>query len=136
MANHRNNPNVVEINLSMFVIPNNERSKEEYSKQISRITRLTQRVLRGYIFNHQDIFDKKIILDINFTNANLRKGYNKSVQISMFVKQHKPETLSKLKKKIKETINEPVKTIIEKINEEDFECFKRKKTVNATLSKT
>lgn len=129
-----NNPYVVEINVSMCIIPKQEREKEEYEKQIARIKRFCQKTLKGYITTHGEIFDgRKVIFDTNLSSVNLRKGYNKSVQMSLFVKQNKPDKLSKLSKRVKNTIGVSVQSIVDKIKTEDFKCFKRKQVVNKTL---
>lgn len=128
-----NNPAIIEINLSMYVIPNNQREMEEYQEQIDRIAKASQRLLRCYVSDNSDLFDKRSILDINFTSANLKKGYNKSVQMSLFVRQKYPKNLSKIKNSIKETIKPVINTITSKILEEDFKCYKKKQVSNNKL---
>jgi hypothetical protein len=129
-----NNPYVVEINVSMCIIPKQEREKEEYKNQIARINRFCQKTLKEYITTHGEIFDtRKVIFDTNLSSVNLRKGYNKSVQMSLFVKQNKPDKLSKLSKRVKNTIGVSIQSIVDKIKTEDFKCFKRKQVVNKTL---
>lgn len=128
-----NNPAVIEINLSMYVIPNNQREMEEYQEQIDRIAKESKRLLSCYVSDNTDLFDKRSILDINFTSANLKKGYNKSVQMSLFVRQKYPKSLSKIKNSIKETIKPVINTITSKILEEDFKCYKKKQVSNNKL---
>ena len=53
--------------------------------------------------------------------------------MSLFVKQNKPDKLSKLSKRVKNTIGVSVQSIVDKIKTEDFKCFKRKQVVNKTL---
>ena len=127
------NPCVIEINLSMFAIPNQQRSKDEYEEQINRIVKESQKILKKYVLDNHELFDGRSILDINFTSANLKKGYNKSVQMSLFVRQNQLRKFTKIKNNIKETIKDYVNQITSKIKEEDFKCFKKKQTVNKDI---
>lgn len=124
------NPNIIEINLSMFAIPIHQRTNEEYDEQIKSVIKTSKKVLQKYVLDNQELFDKKCILDINFTSANLKKGYNKSVQMSLFVRQRKSNKFTKIKKEIKGTIKDSVNLITSKIKEEDFKCFKTKQIIN------
>lgn len=129
-----NNSNVIEITMSMFVIPNSQRDMSEYEEQIERITSYAERRLRQYVREENKLFDNKCILETTFSSANLRKGYNKSVQFSVFVK-HKPvKRFTKLRRDIKETIQPFVKSIREKVEEEDFKCYKRRQKINVSKS--
>lgn len=126
-----NNPSVIEINTSLFAVPNEQREICEYEEQINRITSHASKALRAYVREHQDLFEKKCILDINFTSANLRKGYNKSVQLSLFVRQKNIKTFTKIRNDIKETIKPVINSITNKITAEDFKCYKKKQVINA-----
>ena len=71
--------------------------------------------------------DKKFIFDFNFTSANLKKGYNKAVTLSVYVKQKNELKLTKLKNEIRNTIKDTVREITDKIREENFSCYKVKR---------
>ena len=127
---NENNPFVIEINLSMYVVPNNDFEKEEYEEQVTRITRFSKKTLKSYVSSNRDLFDGNSILDINFTSANLRKGYNKSVQMSLFVKHRGIENKRTLRNEVKNTIKNTVNSITRNIREEGFSCYKRRKSSN------
>ena len=125
-----NNPQVIEINLSLFAIPTQDKTKDEYNEQIDRIVKASHNILKGYVTNNHELFGNRSILDINFTSANLRKGYNKSVQMSLFVKLKEKNKFTKIRSEIKETIKDSVNQITSMIMEEGFKCHKRKQCVN------
>lgn len=124
---------VAEVRVSMFVIPNRQRDMGEYCEQIGRIVSRSKRLLRDYISSNQDLFYDMSIMDINFTSANLRKGYNKSVQMSLFARMRNPDRFTRVRKNIKDTIKDTVNMITSKIAEEDFRCFKRKQSINKRI---
>lgn len=126
-----NNPGIVEINTSFFAVPNEDRETEEYEWKVGRIVSYMKRELRKYVSNNSGMFDSKHIIDINFTSANLRKGYNKSVQVSLFVRQNPVKKFTKIKNEIKETIKPVIKSIADRITEEDFKCYKKKQKTNS-----
>ena len=107
--------------------------KRKRPKSLRQRAKESKRLLRCYVSDNSDLFDKRSILDINFTSANLKKGYNKSVQMSLFVRQKYPKSLSKIKNSIKETIKPVINTITSKILEEGFKCYKKKQVSNNKL---
>jgi hypothetical protein len=129
----QSNQSVIEFNVSMYVIPNQDCDIEYYEAQIHNIKKYATRRLREYVYSCHDVFDGKYIIDTNFTSANLKKGYNKSVQISLILKKVCDWKFLKLKRFIKKTIKPFVNDITNRIVEEDFKCHKRKQSINKDL---
>lgn len=121
---------VIEISNSLYVAPNQQRSMEEYEERIERIVSHIRKGFKEYVRENKTMFEDKHIIDINFTSANLRKGYNKAVQVSLFVRKKDGYTEEKLRKDIRLTIKPFVNSMSKKICEEDFKCYKTKQVIN------
>lgn len=124
------NPNVIEIGVSLFAIPKEDCVEEEYNDRVKRILSYSNRMLRSYVSDNSDVFDKRCIVDLNFTTAKLRKGYNKSVHMSMFVRKKGLIGENRLYMRMKEGLKPVVNAITLKITEEGFVCHKRKQAIN------
>lgn len=126
-----NNPKVIEVLLNCYVIPTENRTIEEYEKNISHIRRKFSLLAENYVKRNQDyILDKKIC-DVAFSMGNLKKGYNKSVTFTLFIRQRGTETWNQLKKYLKNGMGEMIEELTEYIRNEGFACKKSKKTIKS-----
>ena len=122
-----NEPDVIEINMSCFAIPNETLEIEVYEESISSINKFCNKAFTSYLKKNSSFLSNKFIFDFNFTSANLKKGYNKAVTLSVYVKQKNELKLTKLKNEIRNTIKDTVREITDKIREEKFSCYKVKR---------
>ena len=120
---------ILEIKVSLCVVPNEQYEPFEYDEQVKRIRRYSERSLRRYIIDN-GIFCNNSIVDVNFTSANLRVGYYKNVQMSVFAKQKNNLNYDRLVKRVKETIKPVIKSITDRFNNEGYVCHKKKKEFN------
>lgn len=118
--------NVYKIDLSFYAIPKIQCSVEEYESKRDFLYRRISRNLKKYVSENDSIFNKDSIISINFTTANLRKGYNKSVQVSLFVMSKNKFSYENFRKRIRNTIKKPIKSITDSFREEGFICNKTK----------
>lgn len=126
-----NDPKVVEILFNCCVIPTKDRTTEEYEKNISHIRRKFSFLADGYIQKNQEyILDKKIC-DIAFSIGNLKKGYNKSVTFTLFIRQRGSETWTELKRCLRKGLGEMIEELTEYIRNEGFSCKKSKKVIES-----
>ena len=125
------NPSIMEISVSLFAIPKEQCDMDIYEEKVNRIVSYSNKLLRGYVRANSGVFDNKCIVDINFTTANLKKGYNKSVQMSMFVRKMVGVNGKRLILMMKDGIRPVVNSITSKIVEEGFSCHKRRQAINA-----
>lgn len=130
-AVEENSAGVVEIKIQTYVVPTEQLEPEEYNSQVSRIITRMKRILNEYVINNLDDFLPNKIIDINFTSANLRKGYNKNVTVSLFVRKKRESRIGKTRKMVKEGIRQYVSSMIGMIKSEGFKCYKRKQVVNS-----
>ena len=122
-----NNPDVIEINMSCFAIPNETLEIEEYEESISSIKRACNKAFTSYLKKNSSFLSNKFIFDFNFSSANLKKGHNKAVTLSVYLKQKNGLKLAKLKNEIRNTIKDTVREITDKIREKNFSCYKAKR---------
>jgi len=127
---NEDNPSVMEIGVSLFVIPRKQFDMDVYQEQVDRITTYSSKLLKGYVRDNKDVFDDRFILDINFSTANLKKGYNKSVQMSMFVKKKCMRRTERMVSLIKDGMRPIVNAITKRMSEEGFSCHKRRLAIN------
>ena len=120
-------PRVVEIMFSLFAIPKEELTLEEYEKSISAIERKCVAEFRKYVRSNGEILQNRMISDFNFTSANLKKNYNKYVSFSIFVRQSGSLPMNKIKTKIRESIKEMSSNVSKCFSENGFACSKKKK---------
>ena len=121
---------IYKIDISSYVVPKEECESEEYEEQVKNIKRYINRTLKRYVMGNSNIFCDNSIVDVNFTSANLRKGYNKSVQVSMFVKSKNKFEYSRFRDRIKNTIKPTIKMITDRFILEGYQCHKRKQKIN------
>ena len=124
------NPTVLTLCLSLFVIPENQLEKDEYESQVGRLSRYIKNEMRKYVLSNQGLFDKRMIVDVNFTSANLKKGYNKSVQVSVYVKVRNELKFQRIVKRVKETVKPSVNAITDRVRRDGSKCFKKKQSYN------
>ena len=130
-AIEENSAGVVEIKIQAYVVPTQQLEPEEYNSQVSRIITRMKRILSEYVMNNLNDFLPNKIIDINFTSANLRKGYNKNVTVSLFVRKRYDLKIGKTRKMVKDGIRQYVSNMIGMIKSEVFKCYKRKQVVNS-----
>jgi len=124
---------VVEICVSMFVIPKEDLEPFEYEKKVGAISRFCDRSLREYVRNNSKLFDGKCIVDVNFSAANLKKGYNKSVQIVVFARQKRKMSFVGFRNELKKSIKPVVSSITSRMVGDGFRCYKKKQANNTKL---
>lgn len=127
--------NVLEITMSLCVVPREQYEQCEYEAQVKKITTYISKSLRGYVIDN-NMFHNKSIVDVNFTSANLRAGYHKNVQVSMFVMLKNKLKHDRLVKRVKETIKPTIKSITDRFSVEGYICHKRKKQINKSIKVT
>lgn len=120
-------PNVIEINISFYAIPTVDKVDEEYEHSINNIRKRYNRICIDYLHSNSELVGDKHITDFSFTSANLRKGYNKYVTMSLYVNQKTKCRFSRLKGKFRDTLKDVVIKLSEKLREEDFTYSKTKK---------
>lgn len=126
---------VFRVDVSLYVIPKNQYEPDEYEEQVNRMIKHINYVMKMYVLNNTNIFQANSIIDVNFTSANLRRGYNKSVQASMFVKSKNKFDYLRFRDRIRMTIKPTIRMITDKFKEEGFMCHKRKQQVNKKIEK-
>lgn len=132
-VNKSSKDDVYEIKVSLCVVPKIQYEAYEYDSQVKKIRVYTEKTLRRYVVNN-DMFYNNSIIDVNFSSTNLRLGYYKNVQISMFVKQKNTLRYNRLLKRLRDTIKPTIKSITDKFNEEGYICHKKKKQYNKRLN--
>lgn len=125
--------NVFEIKVSLCATPKNDCEQFEYDAQVKKIRLYTEKVLRRYVTNSNMFYDNSIV-DVNFTSANLKCGYHKNVQISMFVRQKNMLSYYKFLNRLRDTIKPSIKLIIDKFKCEGYICHKKKRQYNKRLN--
>lgn len=128
-TNDVNNPKVVVIMITCYVTPTVDKPMEEYESSISRIRRCFSQSCRNYVLKNSELILDKRICDMVFTSGNLKKGYNKSVTMSLFVRQKGDIKWAKLKKGLRNGLSDVVNEMTEAIKKEDFTCKKEKKKI-------
>lgn len=121
---------VFRFDISLYAIPTRQLDMDEYDEQVKTIKKYINHTLKKYVINNNNIFFTNSIIDISFTSANLRKGYNKSVQASMFVKTRDIYSNKDFIGRIKETIKPTIKMITDKFACEGYKCHKTKQKTN------
>ena len=129
-ANDKSEASVARIDVSMFVVPKSQRETAEYERQVGKLTRTFRRMMKTYVESNGKIFNDRSIIDLNFTPANLRKGYNKSVQITLYASLRKKTCFRELRDSIKRTVKPLVKSVVQEIEGEDFECHRERQKIN------
>ena len=119
-------PDVVHINLSFFAIPKKQMRPVEYEKSVEVIKEHTRQSFLSYICKNRDLFNRRHIMELNFSTANLRKGYNKSVKFSLYLKQNAALGFKELQRKVKGTIKGTVADITDNIRKNGFICSKQR----------
>lgn len=131
-----NDNNVFKINISFYVTPKIQCKVEEYEMKTDKLKKYISRSLKKYVYSNKGLLNHNSIIDINFTSANLKKGYNKSVQVSLFVKPNMKFSYKRFKDKIRSTIKPTIKLITDEFRLEDFTCNKVKKKKNKELQRS
>lgn len=121
---------VFKVDITLCVVPKKDFESEEYEQQRKRITSSINHFLKRYVVEHDGFLMSSSIVDINFSSANLRKGYNKLVQVSMYVRSRNCFRYSSFRERIKDTIKPTIRLITDKFREEGYKCYKKKQKVN------
>lgn len=125
-------PNVVEIVLSFIAIPKDDLTQNVYNSSIERIKKTYFNECTKYIKNNRDVFRKECIMDFNFSSANLKKGYNKIVSMSLVLRQNGTLSFRKIKSYIRKTFRASAKCVVDMCREESFKCCKAKLKPNCS----
>jgi hypothetical protein len=126
-----NNPTVIEVVLSFIAIPNDKRFPSEYIRSINEIKKTYFKACYEYNHSRGEIYRSDYIIDFNFTSANLKKDYNKSVSMSLYLRQKSHLQINELESDIVETFRSLVDKMIDKCNCENFKCSKVKLKKNS-----
>ena len=120
-------PKVIEVQFSCYVNPTSNRTVSEFEKNISHIRRKFNLLANDYVTKNQEYVLEKKICDVVFSVGNLKKGYNKSVTFTLFVRQRGDETWVQMKRLLRNGIGEMIDELTEYIRNEGFSCKKNKK---------
>lgn len=123
-------PSIIEIKINLYAIPNKTYEIEDYDLSISKIRKKYNKICREYVCHNSNLLSDKFISDFNFTSANLKKGYNKSVSMSLYVKNKNNLPFNKLKNIFRINLKDYMRELSDEIRNEDFSCYKvsQKKT--------
>lgn len=119
-------PNVVEIAFSFYAVPQISNTDDGYAKSIALLKKKINKICKRYVCDNGNTFGSKSIVDCSFTSANLKKGYNKYVTVSLYVKQLNQLNLARIQNRIKNTIKSYSFEITSAFQEEKFSCYKTK----------
>lgn len=120
-------PKVIEMQLSCYVNPTINKSAEEYEKSVSLLRRKFNIIADDYISKNQNWVHNKKICDLTFTTGNLKKGCNKSVTMTLFVRQKENLTWDNIKKCLRNGMADMLTDLTECIRKEGFSCKKNKR---------
>ena len=126
---------VFRIDMSLCAIPKADCEVDEYDAQRNRIVSYINRICKRYVNEHDNLFEKNSIVDVNFTSANLRKGYNKLIQVTMYVKSRNKFRYETFRERVRDTIKPTIRLMSDKFRSEGYKCYKKKQTVNNRLKK-
>jgi hypothetical protein len=119
-------PNVIEVTITFYAIPEVDKTQDEYITSIKKIRKAYNFACYQFVEDNCDLYWRDYITDFNFTSANLKKGYKKKVTMSLFLRQFGYLKINDIESDIKETIIPLTKLVIDKCNSSDFKCRKTK----------
>lgn len=127
-------PKVIEVMLSCYATPTKDKKVEEYERCIRHIRHRFNVITDKYVTKNSDVVLDKKICDVVFTCGNLKKGYNKSVNMTLYVRQRYNLTWAKVKRLLKNGLSDMTKEMVECFKDEDFTCKKNKAVRKINIS--
>lgn len=129
-TSNTNEPKVIEVQFNCYATPSSDKSTEEYEKCISNIRRKFSLFADKYMKRNAELVQNRKICDVVFTTGNLKKGYCKSVSMTLYVRQKGNLQWNELKRFLKNGLGEMTEEVVDCLRSNEFTCKKSKKEIN------
>lgn len=119
-------PQLLQIDFNLWGKAKESLTPTLYNEDIESMQKDFKKAISTYVADNRFVFSPQFITEFNATAANLKKGYQKYMSMTAYVKQKRCIDWENITAYIEDTISLYARMITNSIDEHGFECLKEK----------